>query len=74
MELCYVPCMPSRRRHRGYIRTLPSGSFQAIAYASTDPLTGRERYLRETAATYAGAEKALTLYRSKIRMWADDQR
>ncbi|MGH3754878.1 MAG: tyrosine-type recombinase/integrase [Pseudonocardiaceae bacterium] len=59
--------MPSRRHHhRGHIRTLPSGSFQAIVYAGTDPLTGKERYLRETAATYAGAEKALTRLQGQV--------
>jgi integrase len=58
--------MPSRRRQRGHIRTLPSGSFQAIVYAGTDPLTGRERYLRETAATYGSAEQALTRLQSQV--------
>jgi integrase len=58
--------MPSRRRQRGHIRTLPSGSFQAIVYAGTDPLTGKERYLRETAATYPGAEKALTRLQGQV--------
>ncbi|MCA1707532.1 MAG: hypothetical protein LC808_31385 [Actinobacteria bacterium] len=59
--------MPSRRRRpRGHIRTLPSGSFQAIVYTGTDPLTGKERYLRETAATYAGAEQALTRLQGQV--------
>ncbi len=40
-----------RRRARGHIRELPSGSFQAIVYAGKDPLTGKERYERETAKT-----------------------
>jgi hypothetical protein len=40
--------MPQRaRRPRGHIRELPSGSFQAIACAGTDPLTGKLRYVRE---------------------------
>jgi len=39
---------PRRRRPRGHIQELPSGSFQAIVYAGVDPLTGEERYLRET--------------------------
>ena len=58
--------MPSRRRQRGHIRTLPSGSFQAIVYAGTDPLTGKERYLRETATTYDGAEQALTRLQGQV--------
>ena len=35
---------------------LPSGSLQAIVYAGKDPLTGKERYERETAKTYQAAE------------------
>jgi integrase len=66
MNSVNVPCMPSRRRQRGHIRTLPSGSFQAIVYVGTDPLTGKERYLRETAATYPGAEKALTRLQRQV--------
>ena len=40
------------RRPRGHIRELPSGSFQVIVYAGTDPLTKKSRYLRETLKTY----------------------
>ena len=58
--------MPSRRRQRGHIRSLPSGSFQAIVYSGTDPLTGKERYLRETAATYGAAEQALTRLQGQV--------
>ncbi len=57
---------PRRRRPRGHIRTLPSGSFQAIVYTGTDPLTGKERYLRETATTCDGAERALTRLQSQV--------
>ena len=45
--------MPRRRRRaRGHIGQLPSGRFRAIVYAGIDPLTRKERYLRETAKTY----------------------
>ncbi|MGH3981904.1 MAG: tyrosine-type recombinase/integrase, partial [Pseudonocardiaceae bacterium] len=57
---------PRRRRPRGHIRTLPSGSFQAIVYAGIDPLTGKERYLRETAATYDAAAVALTRLQGQV--------
>ena len=30
---------------------LPSGNFRAKVYAGTDPLTGKRRYLVETAAS-----------------------
>lgn len=56
---------PRRRRPRGHIRTLPSGSFQAIVYAA-DPLTGKERYLRETTKTYDAAEIALTRLQGQV--------
>ena len=51
---------PRKRRPRGTIGQLPSGSWRARVYAGTDPLTGKPRYLRETAETYAAAKTALT--------------
>ncbi|MQA13031.1 MAG: GntR family transcriptional regulator [Pseudonocardiaceae bacterium] len=54
------PMPPSKRRPRGYIEELPSGSHRAVVYAGTDPLTGKPRYVRETAKSYDAAEKALT--------------
>jgi len=59
--------MPSRRRRsRGHIEELPSGSFRAIVYAGTDPITGKERYLRESAKTYDAAELALTRLQGQV--------
>jgi integrase len=60
--------MPPRPRHRprGYIEELPSGSFRAVVYAGSDPLTGRERRLRETAKTYGAAEVALTRLQGQV--------
>jgi hypothetical protein len=54
------------RRPRGHIRELPSGSFQVIVYAGTDPLTKKSRYLRETLKTYGAAEVALTRLQGQI--------
>jgi integrase len=72
MERCYVPFMPQRRRRaRGHIRELPSGSFQAIVYVGKDTLTGKERYERETAKTYQAAEIALA--RLQVRVDEDRQ-
>jgi integrase len=51
---------PRKRRPRGYIEELPSGSFRAVVYAGVDPLTGKPQYLRETAKRYPDAEIALT--------------
>lgn len=55
-----------RRRARGHVRELPSGSFQAIVYAGKDPLTGKERYERETAATFQAAEVVLTRLQARV--------
>ncbi len=37
-----------------------------MVYAGTDPLTGKQRYLRETHPTYAEAEVALTRLQSQV--------
>ena len=58
---------PRTRRPRGHVETLPSGSFRAVVYAGTDPLTGRPRYLRETAKTYDEAEVARTRLQGQDR-------
>jgi hypothetical protein len=42
------------------------GQLSGVVYAGADPLTGRERYLRETAPTYAGAEQALIHLQSQV--------
>lgn len=36
------------------------GKFRAVAFACSDPLTGKPRYLRKSADTYAEAQKELT--------------
>ena len=40
---------------RGHIEQLPSGSFRVHVYAGTDPVTGRQRRLRETCPDDATA-------------------
>ena len=37
---------PRKRRVRGHIEQLPSGSYRAIVYAGTDPLIEKERRLQ----------------------------
>jgi integrase len=61
---------PRHRRTRGHIEELPSGSFRAVVYAGVDPLTGKSRYLRETAKDYTLAEKALT----RLQLQVDEDR
>lgn len=58
--------MPARRRSRGNIEKLPSGHYRAIVYAGVDPLTGRERRIKETAETYAEAKVALTRLQNEV--------
>jgi hypothetical protein len=70
MSVLRVLPMGSRRRRRGYIEELPSGSFRAVVYVGIDPLTGRLRYLRETAPSHDAAEVAL----SKLHQQVDENR
>ena len=44
---------------RGHIEQLPSGSFRVHVYAGTDPVTGRQRRLRETCPDEATAAATL---------------
>lgn len=55
-----------KRRIRGHIEQLPGGSYRAIVYAGTDPLTGKERRLREITTTREAAEKALTKLQRQV--------
>lgn len=57
---------PRKRRSRGHIEQLPSGNFRASVYAGVDPLTHRQRYLREVTGTYRAAETALTKLQAQI--------
>jgi len=40
----------------GHIERLPSGSYRVIAYAGTDPLTGRRLRFRQTVKTEEQAQ------------------
>jgi hypothetical protein len=51
---------PKKRRPRGHIEQLASGSWRVHVYAGVDPLTGRERRLRATVRDQKSAEAALT--------------
>jgi len=57
---------PRRRRSRGHVEQLPSGNFRAIVYAGVDPLTGKQRYLKETRSTRSRAEVALTRLQAEV--------
>lgn len=59
-----------RRRARGTVEELPSGSLRVKVYAGYDPLTKRRHYLSETIKSgpraRAEAEKALTRLRHQV--------
>jgi integrase len=55
-----------RRRPRGYIQQLPSGSYRAVVYAGVDLLTGRPRYIRETTKTHDAAKSAMTKLQRQV--------
>jgi integrase len=55
---------------RGHVRKRGDSSYQAIVYAGIDPVTKRQRYLRQTAHTQREAERALTRLLSQV----DEQR
>jgi integrase len=55
---------------RGHVRKRGDSSYQAIVYAGIDPVTKRQRYLRETARSRKEAERALTRLLSQV----DEQR
>lgn len=60
------PCDMAKRRRRGHIHQRGPTSFLAVAYASVDPITKKQRYVTETTRTYAQAEKALTLLLGQV--------
>ena len=47
------------RTSKGYIQRLPSGAFRVSVYAGTDPVTGKQRRLRETCPDEAAATATL---------------
>lgn len=57
---------PRKRRPRGSIETLPSGTFRAVVYAGIDPITGKTRKLTKAAKTYDAAEEALTSLQHQV--------
>jgi integrase len=65
---------PRRKRTRGSVEELPSGSFRVKVYAGYDPLTGRRLYLDETIPP--GPKAAAEAERTRIRMLSevDDRR
>ena len=55
-----------RRRTRGTISSLPSGALRVRVYAGTDPVTSKDRYLRETVP--AGPKAAAEAEKVRTRL------
>ncbi|MEV4317783.1 hypothetical protein [Actinocrispum sp. NPDC049592] len=63
-----------KRRQRGEIETLPSGSLRVKVYAGTDPLTGKRNYLHETVPAGPNAADDAEKVRTRLLNQVDEQR
>ncbi|HSV64798.1 MAG TPA: tyrosine-type recombinase/integrase [Mycobacteriales bacterium] len=63
-----------RRRTRGEIATLPSGSLRVKVYTGTDPLSGRRHYLNETVPAGPTARKEAEQVRTRLLNQVDERR
>ncbi|GAA1284492.1 hypothetical protein GCM10009609_57010 [Pseudonocardia aurantiaca] len=74
VERAAVPSMPPsgstrRRRPRGEIEALPSGSLRVRVYAGIDPISGKRHYLSEVIP--AGKDAAKLAEKARTRMQAE---
>jgi integrase len=63
-----------RKRQRGEIEKLPSGSLRVRVYAGIDPITRKKHYLTEVIPAGRGAAKAADKARTRLQAQVDDQR
>jgi hypothetical protein len=56
----------TRRRQRGRIETLPSGSLRVQVYAGRDPVSGKRHYLTETVPAGPTAAKDAEKARTRL--------
>src|SRR6476660_7379174 len=64
----------ARKRTRGEIETLPSGSLRVRVYAGTDPLSGKRHYLTETIPAGPKAAKEAEKARTRLLGQVDENR
>jgi integrase len=64
----------ARKRVRGEIEALPSGSYRVRVYAGLDPLTKRRHYLTEVVPAGPKAAKQAEKVRTRLLSEVDDQR
>jgi integrase len=63
-----------RRRSRGEIETLPSGSLRVRVYAGLDPISGKRRYLTEVVPAGKNAAREAEKIRTRFQAQVDEQR
>jgi integrase len=66
--------MTRRKRARGTIETLPSGSLRVKVYAGVDPITKKDHYLSETVAAGPHAEREAEKVRIRFLSELDERR
>ena len=74
----YGTAMPKanarRKRQRGEIQELPSGSLRVKVYAGIDPLTKKRNYLSETVQAGPTAEREAEKVRTRLLSQVDERR
>ena len=63
-----------RKRQRGEVEVLPSGSFRVRVYSGVDPLSGKRHYLRETVPAGPNAARDAERVRTRLLAEVDDRR
>lgn len=75
---CYRGSMPTappdRRRNRGEIEALPSGSLRVRVYAGVDPVTRKRHFLTETVPAGPRAAKKAEQLRTRLLAQVDERR
>ena len=61
-------------RARGSVEELPSGGYRVRVYAGVDPVTGRDRYLRETVPAGPRADREAEKVRARLLVEVDERR
>jgi integrase len=64
----------ARRRTRGEVEALPSGSFRVRVYAGIDPLTGKRHHLTEVVPAGPKAAKEAEKVRTRLLADVDERR
>jgi integrase len=68
------PSSKARRRRRGEIETLPSGSLRVRVYAGTDPVSKRRHYLVQTVPAGPEAAREAEKARTRLLSQVDERR